>query len=354
MNTQATPAFIPGLAILKEVALQEVSSVKYNDEKLTTEQFAKNKNVLANQAAGTLNLIGGGVKLCINPPTSELDRSLLLEQCKHITVQFQQQNAKIPVPDQGTRFSIADMASSHQMKLTMLQDHLISVLLNMQKTDAKLAAGIQEVAVSLAEQSADHTRAAGKAAASQAITSGAIGISGAAFGVGKAGQSYKQGKFGISQQRESLNFQDQAKTLNSALHKSPLNGNMNQAQLQADRTVIANGSVQPMEYRASMAGIQASAHQNKAAKLNTHAMASTQVGNMGGQIAGSPFQVEQANETASATLSDNNKQVTDNTRGKVDENKQRLQQLLQQLMMMINSTLSEQANTSGAIASTRA
>ncbi|VTR36418.1 Uncharacterised protein [Serratia fonticola] len=68
----------------------------------------------------------------------------------------------------------------------------------------------------------------------------------------------------------------------------------------------------------------------------------------------SPFQVEQANENANATLVDADKQVTDNTRNKVEDSKQMTGQLLQQLLALLTETTAKQMDTAGALASTRA
>lgn len=333
---------------------------KANGVMPTSENIAENKNVFVSQVAqrtaAAISPADDTLKPSIQPPSVEFDKTQLQDQLKHVafTAPTQQlATASSQQPKQEWSFSISNVVGSHQMQLARLQDIIVSALQKSQQADTVLGNSLQKMAVEFAHQSADHTRDAGKAAASGSISSGAIGIAGAGFGLHKAGKSYTQGKFGISQQRNSLNFQKQAKTLNGNLQKTPQQSGMSQAELHDDRAIIAGGSQQPMEYKSQSATVQAQVHQNRAAKLNAHSTASTQIGNMSGQIAASPFQVEQANENAAATLSDNDKQVTDNTHSKTDENKRRSEQMQQQLMTMINGVITEEANTAGALASTR-
>ncbi|VTR36412.1 Uncharacterised protein [Serratia fonticola] len=182
-------------------------------------------------------------------------------------------------------FSMAKMQESRAGDRDLIKDLLVSSLLKLRQADGQLGVGLQKISVQLANNSADHTRQAGKAAASQAVSSGAIGLVGAGVGLRKAGQSYTQGKFGISQQRNSLDFQQQAKSLQSGLHQTSVRSPMAQGQLDADRAVISGGAVLPMEHKSQSAGIQAGVHQNKATKLSTQSAGSTQIGNMSGQIA---------------------------------------------------------------------
>ncbi|WP_258089442.1 hypothetical protein [Serratia liquefaciens] len=339
---------------------QPARDVKSNGVMPTIENIAENKNVFVNQVAqrtaASVSLADDTLRPAIQPPTVELDSTQLQQQMKHVvfTGGPQQQAAEPLTQAKNSEFSIVNMHESRAFQMDKIIELLASSALKEREAEGKMAVKLQGVSINLANNSADHTRQAGQAAASQAVVSSAIGLVGSGVGLRKAGQSYTQGKLGISQQRNSLDFQQQAKSLQSGLHQTSVRSSMAPGQLDADRSVISGGTALPMEHKGQLAGIQAGVHQNSAAKLTTQATASTQIGNMGGQIAASPFQAEQANETANATLTDADKQVTDNSRSKVDERKQMTWQMLQQIIATLSQTTAKQMDTAGALASIRA
>lgn len=306
--------------------------------RVKTDKNTDSKSVFIDQAMKLESTAGGDTEPSIRQPKTARDLG-----------QFQGQLQNI-ARDSG--FSISNMVNSFQASLMQVTDAIVDVTHRARQGDTALANKLQEIGVKSAHQAADHMREAGKAAANQSVVSGAISIAGAATGLVKAGQSYKQGKLGISQQHNSLNFQKQAKELNSNLHRTPVRGNDYQHGMHSeDRTLISSGAVLPMEHESGMSSIQAAAHQNKAVKANAQAMASTQMGNMGGQITSSPFQVEQSEHNAAATLETNNKDVVMDTYSKVTEKKRNTRELMQMSINEIANIVKNISDTMSTISS---
>ncbi|MFP7609872.1 hypothetical protein [Serratia quinivorans] len=332
----------------------EVKAGRIAPQKLdlaSREQLVKHA---AQPPAAGVSLVGEA-KPAIQPPTVALDSKLLEKQLVHqvpLAVPVSTPSVNKGQADSG-KFSIATLANSFVSQLGDLAIQIASSLLKAREGETQLSASMQKISVSLAETSAEHSRAAGKAAASQAMTAGVISIAGGAAGLKTSANAYRHGKFNIASQRDMLSYQQQSKALTSQLHSTPVAG-MAPGQLAADREIIRGAAIVPLEHKGQLAGVQATVHQNKSAKLNNQATATTQMSHQGGQVAATPFQVEQAEHHAEATLADTAKQVTDNTRSKVEEAKQRDGQLMQQLMSMLYEAVNTSMNTAGNIATTRA